>query len=385
MRKRRVAWGLFLLAALGLYLFENNSGTRLLLLAALLPPLWGAAWLFLPRRGVRACLTLPETARRGEKLRGTLRMENMGSLPLTSLRVELSLRNRFTGEEKTESVSLSLGGRKSAELPFELKAEHSGALALTVTEALLRDPLGLFARRLPVSARGSVTVPPELFPMEISLADTADFLQDSQRYSSQRPGYDPSEVFRLREYAPGDPVRQIHWKLSEKTGRTMVRDFGLPVVDQILLLLDTAAPEGERVSPAELDGICDLLFSLSAALLDLETPHTVGWADRETGTYATQEVHGPGDLETLTERVLSAPAEGTETAAASCLGQTLRCAYAHVAVAARGNAPENAALCRGNRVTVLLSPERAEEPRGGELVTLCPPEELRRGALKLEL
>ncbi len=65
---------------------------------------------------------------------------------------------------------------------------------------------------------------------------------DSDEYSMRKAGYDPSETFAIREYQPGDRIRQIHWKLTEKFDSLMVRDYGLPIQNTVLLLLETGSP-----------------------------------------------------------------------------------------------------------------------------------------------
>jgi uncharacterized protein (DUF58 family) len=130
---------------------------------------------------------------------------------------------------------------------------------------------------------------------------------------------------------PGDPVRQIHWKLSEKTDRTMVRDLGLPVVEQMLLLLDTAFPADAPVLPETTDLMLALLSSVSSALLEADIPHTVGWRDSETGAWRAVELSGPEDLEELTAAVLVCPMTSAgESAVTGYLEKHVRCPYAHV-------------------------------------------------------
>ena len=59
---------------------------------------------------------------------------------------------------------------------------------------------------------------------------------DGQRYSLRRPGSDPTELFGLREYQPGDRLNRVDWKLSQKTGAILVREGSLPVSDRVVLL-----------------------------------------------------------------------------------------------------------------------------------------------------
>ena len=51
---------------------------------------------------------------------------------------------------------------------------------------------------------------------------------ESDRSADSRRGNDPGEVRAIREYVPGDPVRNIHWKLSEKTDKLLVKGARQP-------------------------------------------------------------------------------------------------------------------------------------------------------------
>lgn len=61
---------------------------------------------------------------------------------------------------------------------------------------------------------------------------------DSDTSSPDRRGSDLTEPFRLREYAPGDSLRQIHWKLSSKLDRLVIREPGMPAARTLLVFWD---------------------------------------------------------------------------------------------------------------------------------------------------
>ena len=385
MWKNRAAWLLIFLAALGLYLFENNTGTRCLLAAAVLLPVCSALCLYLPRYRVSAALTLPETLRRGEAAAIALTLRNHTALPAQA-RAEVCICNLLTGETAALPVSGALGRREERAFPFTLCFAHCGVAALSVDRIELTDLLGLFLRRLPAPAMRTAVVPPEAWPVEVALAETADALRDSESYSAQKPGYDPGETFRIREYVPGDPIRQIHWKLSEKTDRVLVRDFGLPVAQRMLLLLETTALDGAPIAPDDLDTMLDLLCSVSTALLARDVPHTVGWHDRRVGAYTSREVVAPEELTALWDTLLANPVAAGETSVAGSYGQSrAECAYAHVAVISPCLAPDIDLLCRGNRVTALLTAETERALGSGAEVVSFTEEALHGGTLCLEL
>ena len=224
-----MGWGLLLASALGLYLFENGAGTRLLLAAVIALPLCSALALWLSRPKLAAELRLPARMERGRTVQGTLVLKNASKLPIARVMGRVELAHALTGERTAVSFSRGIGAGGTVSVAFTLSAAHSGRVDIKVAGIQVLDPFGLFARAVPYEAGASVLVMPDLRPVGASPNDAA--LSDSQGYSLQRAGNDPSETFRIREYVPGDPIRQIHWKLSQKTGQLLVRELGLPIED----------------------------------------------------------------------------------------------------------------------------------------------------------
>ena len=126
---------------------------------------------------------------------------------------------------------------------------------------------GLFRSRL--SFRGEAMavgmIAPNIFPMETQIAYGESTNMDSDEYSMKKAGYDPSETFAIREYQPGDRIRQIHWKLTEKFDNLMVRDYGLPIQNTILLLLETGYAQ-DKPDPDCMDALAEALLSVSQEL-----------------------------------------------------------------------------------------------------------------------
>lgn len=62
-----------------------------------------------------------------------------------------------------------------------------------------------------MKADARLTILPDLYPMDADMTARPAYADDG---ASNRRGEDRSEVYQLREYRPGDDIRQIHWKLS---------------------------------------------------------------------------------------------------------------------------------------------------------------------------
>ncbi len=60
--------------------------------------------------------------------------------------------------------------------------------------------------------------------------------------TAPRAGYG-TEVFGVRPYQPGDPLRRIHWRTTARRGELIVREFEPPGVQNLGIFLDPNPPE----------------------------------------------------------------------------------------------------------------------------------------------
>lgn len=174
-------------------------------------------------------------------------------LPMPALKCRVRIARPLTGQQwKLKEGAL-------------LPTEHCGALEIRPYRVGVSDYLGLF--RLPVRYRHSavVTVWPEAVPVS-DLPDLSRYLD--QRWKP-RPGGGSAENHELRLYRPGDDLRQIHWKLSAKTGKLILREpmepeRGLALVNLIL-----------SGTPEELDRKLGRLLWVSDHLLSRGVRHEI--------------------------------------------------------------------------------------------------------------
>lgn len=356
--KRWLGYGLLLLG-LGLwFLFDSQPMVLALWIAtAVVPGAMGCAVLA-AGKNVRLRLNAPDTVQKGQEFTVTIHKGSPRLLCWVDVTAELVCRNGKTGELLTQRVFLD---GKTTEL--SLQADHCGPVALELDRATLSDSFGLWHRRLD-NCRAELVCLPDLFPMEVTVWETAVPLLDADRYSPHRPGNDPSETFGLREYAPGDSVRQIHWKLSEKNHRTMIRELGLPVVDRLLLMMDTIGTEGA-------DGLTEAVCSLSLALICRGITHTLAWNDPEEGSLRQMAVSSREDAALACRRLCSlASAQHGLDVAASFLQNHRHCGFSNVVVAALRPSPAVGELFSGNRVTI-LSPAVGDGLQPDGTVAVC--------------
>jgi len=290
MTKRIIFVLLWVATAAVLHLFGNNAGTMAVLVASVGLLVAGGISLIMPWRELSIC--------RGE-LRSPEHLTITFPYPilvrLFHIACTITCHNRFTGETDTMQMDI----HKSPTL-FTLHSTHCGHLQIAVSHMQITDPFGIFTRNISCAATYETTIIPTPQPIETpEISAVAN--PDSNEYSNVKAGMDVSETYAIREYQPGDPIRSIHWKLSGKLDKTMVREFGLPVDNAILLVLDTA--KGASVSPSGWNATGEVFYSAMLALVEDGVNVTAGWI-AESGEFAKHELHSIEDVQIAMQECL---------------------------------------------------------------------------------
>ncbi|MBQ6810297.1 MAG: DUF58 domain-containing protein, partial [Firmicutes bacterium] len=121
-----------------------------------------------------------------------------------------------------------------------------------------------------------------------------------------KAGNDPTETFGIRDYEPGDALRSIHWKLTGKYDRLMIREAGLPVNESVLILFERICPESSSfASPSVRAALGEIIISLSQRLTEMNIAHTIGWLRAENGTFLGHRVDSEESFQLVMAEVLS--------------------------------------------------------------------------------
>ena len=359
MSLRRLFFGVWLQSAALLYFFENNTGTRALLAASLVLP---AASILCARTSAgrtRLLLSSPQACACGEV---ECTVCTSGLLPASLLKGNVTARNRLTGEVSVFPLCLS-GFSPRASLSFGMS--HCGAVEFTLTDTAVQDWFGLW-RSHPLSCPPEYTViMPRPFALSVSFLPAETPSPDGERWSDERPGSDPGETFAIREYVPGDPVRQIHWKLTQKSGVPMLREFGQPTAEEILLLLDLSGA-ADRMDPARIDAAAAALLSLSHALISQGSAHCVGWKEHSSGRLVLCSVQSAADCDAMEAQLLASASCGDSESVCACFYKW-HCGrvYAHTVLCAVSLPDDFSLLCPQGHVTVLLPDGDTAHAQGG--------------------
>jgi len=305
MLKNRIQYILLIFLAAGFCILFDSTLMLLLLPALVLLPLCSCLLLFAARRKVSLDAEAPLTADGAPEIVYTLK--NECSLPVAAVEWELLLENRMNGGTARQNLRCFLGGGKRTLVHLRPANARTGKLIATTRKAKMVDFLGLFAFSLALPRPLDFYIYPKVFPIEQILPNRVETDGDNVTYSQHKSGPDVNEIFSLHEYVEGDDLRKVHWKLSSKIDRLMVREFGLPLNSQATLLTELM-PVRRFDESGELSFSLDIYASLSAALAQMGIIHHIAWYDRRYDVVHAEQITGIDDLYQTLPALLDAEA-----------------------------------------------------------------------------
>ena len=169
--------------------------------------------------------------------------EVTGQLNITNRAERLSLPSVIdipVGEGLVEAhIPLLLGGAEHAE-ELTISAQRRGVILVGPMTVGRGDPIGIVRRELSWPQVEKIFV----HPVTVAIPSTSAGLNKDLEGTPTRDIVDSDLSFHaIREYAPGDSRRHIHWKSTAKTGVLMVRQFEETRRSSIAILLDVHRDE----------------------------------------------------------------------------------------------------------------------------------------------
>lgn len=154
--------------------------------------------------------------------------------------------------------------KKTVTIPVE--SEFAGRVEISISRAVSIDLLGLSKFKIQAKSSGCTYVYPELvYDKEEEIIKQARENTATDAFYQNRKGNDITEILNIREYQKGDSMKSIHWKLSLKQKQKLVREFDMPVNQEVLVLFGLSEekkdrPEARHELARSVLGVAELLY-----------------------------------------------------------------------------------------------------------------------------
>ena len=246
-------------------------------------------------------------------------IENRGILPISELRIPFYY--RMPGQKKKKgSIRISISGRHTEHTIFQIPTEYCGMLCVSFRKFRCFDLWHLFSFgqyfnterkkiwRMHPPKKFQFLILPQFEEIELDSNITnisVSYEEETTEYSKTKKGDDPSEIFDIREYHPGDDIKRIHWKLSSKKEMLMVKDFSLPLNCNLWILFDHFIKPDEKSMMECFDQQMEQFASLSYSLLLNELVHVVAWYSTFSSELICRQIKSEDDFYEMLSEILN--------------------------------------------------------------------------------
>lgn len=218
----------------------------------------------------------------------TVRLENRCILPLVACRVHLYTGNTFVGETAGNILVLPVKPLGTTEVSYPVTSSFVGNVEVTADKLILEDLLGFHSVSKKVSVTENVYIIPAGSGGEEYVLNDYETGMDEVEESKLR-GSDFSDVSQVREYIPGDAIKNIHWKLSAKRNDLMVKERLHMSSRKLLVVLSL-----EKGKASQTDDTVEQLFSFGMFFIRNQVPVSLFWWSGKYGEIR-QETAQSGD------------------------------------------------------------------------------------------
>ncbi len=274
MRKYRLIYsGLFLFTVLLLIVFGNKYLFAMMVIEIILPIVLYIL-LRIETRNMAISLDVSKGCVSGEKC--PMYFGFHGRIPFTAMgivNVEIEFTNALYGRSMTNELRIP-GAHSKRKYEIDFTPISCGEEHIICKNITCYDVFGISSVRMKPLTEKVVVVMPKSVSMQLLDGTMPSGHLEGEQLDYQKKGNDTSEVFDMREYQDGDDVKSIHWKLSSKLDRLIVKEPGYSSHYDTIVLFDAGIGYKDVLCDERvISGAMDFAITFSRKLLEIQRPH----------------------------------------------------------------------------------------------------------------
>lgn len=176
---------------------------------------------------------------------------------------------------------------------FEYVPVHSGINEIMVEKIKICNGFSLLHCNVEAEGSLSFLIMPEYKDFPIHPETIYDENEgESDRFSAVKPGNDPSELYDIRLYKPGDKLNRINWKFTAKNNELMVQDYGFSIACDTAVFFDIS---GEK-DLNKVERAIEILYYLMVNYVLAKKLFYVIWKDLRADGVKRKMISGDEDI-----------------------------------------------------------------------------------------
>lgn len=234
-----------------------------------------------------------------ERLGVGIIIENDSFCSGLNLFCDINLNNVYFDTMQTQKIVLPIHPHKNPSHPIVFETNSIGLIQVELKRYTLRDVFGFVDIYHECSGEVFyIKVLPIMKEVDDSIRESL-VLGVNDNEDNTKKGNELAETGNIREYIPGDRIKDIHWKLSAKRDLLLVKERISTSESRMVLWISSS--KGRRV--------CEMILSLSLEIMyscvDEGRLMEVFWYDYHTMSVEGYTVEGKNDIYSAFEKIYS--------------------------------------------------------------------------------
>lgn len=195
----------------------------------------------------------------------TVTVRNRFIVPVSPMRLTGVFQDEDGNLISDKTMIVSVMPFCKSEFVFNGCLKYRGEYRLGLSEAVIYDLLGIFRFRIRMTPKVYTVIAPRRLTVGQSNALCSD---DYDSARTRMSFFENNSFSAVREYVEGDPLRYVHWKLSAKQDKLMVRQMEQNLGTNALIVTDTAsrlADERERIRAV--DAVIEVSLAITGKII----------------------------------------------------------------------------------------------------------------------
>ena len=311
MNKHRLFYLIFIIVSTTMMLAYNSKLTSVLFLFAIFMPVLSFLLGFTASRLIKAKMEYRVLyAEKMEAFTVSLKLTNRFITPVTPAGIIGYFPLRSTSLFEYQNILMSISPFSTVNINFNTPIKLRGVYDCGIEKIETYDFLRLFRFTRKIEKYEQIVI----LPRKRVINPVRDISSsDSEAESINNFSFEKNNFTSIREYIPGDPVKHIHWKMSAKQDKFMVKQFEQSTGGTSIIIADLNeySPIDEE-NAENSDCIIETLIAINMMLINERQSCLNLWYSPPTATCEQRLVQSEEDF-SLLYNTLSVLPRQTET------------------------------------------------------------------------
>ena len=283
---------LMIISVLGLLFYHNYAMLIVVIIMALLP-VFSNICAYIISKKINIKLEIPQTSvAKNHDIHLNIKIDNPTILSSDNVVLQIKVYNAFYNNDELFTIVVPASAKEIRQLEWKFKSKYCGRVIASLESVRVKDVFRVFTFNSCANSEAETIVMPDSRNIDNNFYMLSEG-EGEQNEVQYRKGSDVSEISEIREYIPGDKLQSIHWKISAKQDKMMVKEYGMPFTNEFVIVPELYF-DGEN--PQILNEIFDNMYSVAISFLENRRQFYIGWLNILDEEIAYQKVETDIDI-----------------------------------------------------------------------------------------